>query len=214
MTTLVLFKIVQPRRVKLWTPELCGHCQRAYRTLNVVRQVVMVNVRRPMTKSHVPGKHVKLYFGVCLWRCFRKILALESLYWGKQSPLPSAASLVAGWKKKKICLPTQKTRVRTLGWEDPLEEEMATHSSILVSDSFCDSMNCSPQGYSVYSSREWLPTPGFLPGEFHGQRTLAGYSPLGSQRVGHDSGTNTHAKASLCKFFCAHGFSALCVNAK
>ena len=25
-----------------------------------------------------------------------------------------------------------ETRVRSLGWEDPLEEEMATHSSILV----------------------------------------------------------------------------------
>jgi len=25
--------------------------------------------------------------------------------------------------------------------------------------------------------REWLPTPVFLPGEFHGQRSLAGYSP-------------------------------------
>ena len=25
--------------------------------------------------------------------------------------------------------------------------------------------------------REWLPTPSFLPGEFHGQRSLAGYSP-------------------------------------
>ena len=24
---------------------------------------------------------------------------------------------------------------------------------------------------------EWLPTPVFLPGEFHGQRGLAGYSP-------------------------------------
>ena len=27
--------------------------------------------------------------------------------------------------------------------------------------------------------REWQPTPGFLPGEFHGQRSLAGYSPWG-----------------------------------
>ena len=27
--------------------------------------------------------------------------------------------------------------------------------------------------------REWLLTPVFLPGEFHGQRTLAGYSPWG-----------------------------------
>ena len=27
---------------------------------------------------------------------------------------------------------TWKTRVRSLGWEDPLEKEMATHSSILA----------------------------------------------------------------------------------
>ena len=27
--------------------------------------------------------------------------------------------------------------------------------------------------------REWLPTPVFLPGGFHGQRSLAGYSPWG-----------------------------------
>ena len=28
--------------------------------------------------------------------------------------------------------PWQKTQVRSLGWEDPLEKGMATHSSILV----------------------------------------------------------------------------------
>ena len=28
---------------------------------------------------------------------------------------------------------TQETRVQPLGWEDPLEEDMATHSSILAS---------------------------------------------------------------------------------
>ena len=27
--------------------------------------------------------------------------------------------------------------------------------------------------------REWLPTPVFLPGESHGQRSLKGYSPWG-----------------------------------
>ena len=32
---------------------------------------------------------------------------------------------------------------------------------------------------------EWLPTPVFLPGEFHGQRSLVGY-PMGSQGVRHD----------------------------
>ena len=34
--------------------------------------------------------------------------------------------------------------------------------------------------------REWQPTPVFLPGECHGQRSLVGYSPWGSQRVEHD----------------------------
>ena len=28
----------------------------------------------------------------------------------------------------------QETRVRSLGWEDPLEDEMATHSSILTQE--------------------------------------------------------------------------------
>ena len=37
--------------------------------------------------------------------------------------------------------------------------------------------------------REWLPTPVFLPGEFHGQRSLAGYSSWG-RRVRHDWVTN------------------------
>ena len=27
---------------------------------------------------------------------------------------------------------TQETQIRSLGWEDPLEKEMATHSSILA----------------------------------------------------------------------------------
>ena len=30
--------------------------------------------------------------------------------------------------------------------------------------------------------KEWLPTPVFLPGEFHGQRSLAGYSPWGCKQ--------------------------------
>ena len=31
--------------------------------------------------------------------------------------------------------------------------------------------------------REWLPTPVFLPGEFHGQRSLAGHSPWGLKEL-------------------------------
>ena len=42
----------------------------------------------------------------------------------------------------------RETWVPSLGWEDPLEKGMATHSV-------------------------------FLPGEFHGRRSLVGYSPWG-----------------------------------
>ena len=37
----------------------------------------------------------------------------------------------------------------------------------------------------------WQPTLVFLPGESHGWRSLAGYSPWGPKRVGHKWGTNT-----------------------
>ena len=41
--------------------------------------------------------------------------------------------------------------------------------------------------------RGWLPTPAFLPGEFHGQRGLAGYiQSVGLQRVRHDWATDTY----------------------
>jgi len=32
-------------------------------------------------------------------------------------------------------------------------------------------------------SRKWQPTPGFLPGKSHGQRSLAGYSPQGCKEL-------------------------------
>ena len=63
----------------------------------------------------------------------------------------------------------QETWVWFLGWEDPLEKEMATHSSILA-----------------------------LPGEIHGQRSLMGYSPWGYQESDTteqltDTHTHTHS---------------------
>ena len=42
----------------------------------------------------------------------------------------SWASLVA--QAVKSSLAVQETRVRLLGWEDPLEQGMATHSSVLA----------------------------------------------------------------------------------
>ena len=35
-------------------------------------------------------------------------------------------------QRSRICLPVQETQVQSLDWEDPLEKEMATNSSILA----------------------------------------------------------------------------------
>ena len=58
---------------------------------------------------------------------------------------------------------------------------------------------CQCRTHSFYPSignipwkRKWQPTPVFLPGKSHGQRSLAGCSPWGSQRVGRNW-VSTHA---------------------
>ena len=40
--------------------------------------------------------------------------------------------------------------------------------------------------------RKWQPTPVFLPGEFHGQRSLEDYSPEGSKESDMTEMTYTH----------------------
>ena len=45
-------------------------------------------------------------------------------------PFTSLTSLVAQMVKRLSTM--RETRVRALGWEDPLEKEMAIHSSILA----------------------------------------------------------------------------------
>ena len=49
--------------------------------------------------------------------------------WGLPPNL-EGASLVA--QREKNLPAVQETQVRSLGWEDPLEKEMATHSSLLA----------------------------------------------------------------------------------
>ena len=45
--------------------------------------------------------------------------------------------------------------------------------------------------------REWQPTPVFLPGEFHGQRSLVGYSPWGRKESDTTGVTNTREMSKL-----------------
>ena len=50
-------------------------------------------------------------------------------------------------------------------------------------------------GQEVPLRREWQPTPVFLPGEFHGLRSLAGYSPWGRKE------SDTTERLTLSLFF-------------
>ena len=36
---------------------------------------------------------------------------------------------------------------------------------------------------NIHWSRKWQPTPGFLPGKFHGQRSMGDYSPWGHKEL-------------------------------
>ena len=45
--------------------------------------------------------------------------------------------------------------------------------------------------------REWQPTPVFLPGESRGQRSLAGYSPLGHKESDVTEGLTVHLTSLL-----------------
>ena len=46
--------------------------------------------------------------------------------------------------------------------------------------------------YFIYWRRKWQPTPVFLPGEFHGQRNLEGYSSWGARKSDTTEQLSTH----------------------
>ena len=50
----------------------------------------------------------------------------------------------------------------------------------------CRRHSFNPRVRKIPWRREWQPTPVFLPQEFHGQKSLAGYSPWDHKMVGHN----------------------------
>jgi len=50
----------------------------------------------------------------------------------------------------------------------------------------CRSPGFDPWVRKIPWRRKWQPTPVFLPEKFHGQRSLAGYSPWGHKRASPD----------------------------
>ena len=63
---------------------------------------------------------------LCPWESAARILQWVAVASSRGSPPPR-------WHSgKRICLPMQETRIQSLGQEDPLEKEMATHSGFLA----------------------------------------------------------------------------------
>ena len=68
-----------------------------------------------------------------------------------------------------------------------------------------------PQVEKIPWSRKWQPAPVFLPGRFHGQRNLAGYSPQGHKES--DMTEYTHAGMINTNLFIIRTiFSQVCVT--
>ena len=76
-------------------------------------------------------------------------------------------------------------------------EKVKTSSKIVLpfwlsgKESFCQFKRCrfNPWVGKIPWRKKWQPTLVFLPRRYHGQRTLAGYSPWGQKRDRHDSVT-------------------------
>ena len=56
-------------------------------------------------------------------------------------------------------------------------------------------MRVQPWGWEYPLEKEIATTPIFLLGKSHGERSLAGYGPRGSKRVGHDLETEQHQRS-------------------
>ena len=86
---------------------------------------------------------------------------------------------------------------------------------LVVKESGCQCGRCKRCGFSarvgkIPWSRKWHPTPEFLPGNFHGQGSLVGYSPWGYKEL--DDWVTEHAHACMCTHAHTHTQQLLCTD--
>ena len=70
---------------------------------------------------------------------------------------------------------------------------------VLVKKLACQCRRCKRHGFDPWFGKipwrkKWQPAPVLLPGKFHEQKSLAGYSPWGHK----ESNATEHAYAALC----------------
>ena len=76
---------------------------------------------------------------------------------------------------------------------------MAQWERICVPEQEARETGFNPWVRKIPWSRKWQPTPVLLPGKFHGQRSLAGYSPWGREGsdVTHSRRTEHHKRPAV-----------------
>ena len=81
----------------------------------------------------------------------------------------------------------------TIACQDPLSMKFWATNTFTLHCMYCssdskDCLQCRRPGFNPRVGkfpwrREWLPTPVFLPGKSHGERSLVGYSPRGHKEL-------------------------------
>ena len=90
--------------------------------------------------------------------------------------------------------------------------------SSLVAQRWRLRLQCRGRGFDLWVRkipwrRKWQPTPVFLPGESHGQRSLVGYSPWGHKRVGHNLAIKQQHPGVHSPYLCPEVWSKQISNA-
>ena len=86
----------------------------------------------------------------------------------------------------------------TLAWKIPWTEEpsrLQSMGSLRVGHDWATSLSLFT---FMHWRRKWQPTPVFLPGESHGQRSLVGYSPQSCKELDTTERLSTHTRGLFC----------------
>ena len=108
---------------------------------------------------------------------------------GKSIGKPWCKELGGQWRG-----PTPSLKESTIGAESPRPRSEVLRRPMWLSDNLqCRKHRFDPWARKISWRRKWQPTPVFLPGKCHGERSLADYSPWGRR----ESDTTEHARTCM-----------------
>ena len=132
------------------------------------------------------GFHIHISCPVCRWRQWPSMQEEREASHGTFTDLSLAITAPMS------CKGDWETSLKPLPHPPPTEILLIWLSG---KESACQCRGCwfNPWVGKVNWRRKWQPTPVFLPGKFHGRKSLAGYSPWGEKSQTRFSGqTTTH----------------------